>query len=260
MAQIRAQLIRYAPAHRMDVHTDGCHRLSILTAGGLAESGSSRTEIAKVGSVGLKASNFRHSNHFGPSGATIVSVVLAEGHPPAPWRWRHGGAASLLGLRLAAALRRGEGGEAEECVHALLGRFASERGPSPPACPRLERVRRRLEAGSGEESPAGTPSIEAIARAERMHPVSLGRAFRRRFGCSITEYRQRLRAAAVARALLETDATLVEIAQDQLFADLSHMTRVFRRLLGVPPGEFRAVLRDPVPGLDSFNTEWRLSA
>jgi AraC-like DNA-binding protein len=64
----------------------------------------------------------------------------------------------------------------------------------------------------------------------------------------------------VARALLETDRTLVEIAQDHDFADLSHLTRVFRRELGVPPGAFRRALREPEPGLESFNTEWSLSA
>ncbi|HMB69780.1 MAG TPA: hypothetical protein VKU85_10730 [bacterium] len=52
----------------------------------------------------------------------------------------------------------------------------------------------------------------------------------------------------------------MEIAQDHGFADLSHLTRVFRRELGVPPGTFREILGDPEPGLDSFNTEWKLSA
>lgn len=262
MPELRAQLIRYAPGHRMDDHTDGCHRLSILVAGGLAESDRSRTESAGVGSVGLKASSFVHRNRFGPAGATIVSVRLpggtlerlAGGRALAPWRWRHDGGALLTGLRLAVALRRGDGGESEQCLRALLERFPA--APEPPllGASRLERIRRRLEAV------AAPPSVEALADEERMHPVSLGRAFRRCFGCSITQYRQRVRAAAVARALLETERTLVEIAQDHEFADLSHMTRVFRRSLGLPPGEFRAALRDPDPGLDSFNTEWRLSA
>jgi AraC-like DNA-binding protein len=261
LREIRAQLIRYAPGYRMDDHSDGCHRLSILVAGDLAESDRTRTEIAGVGSVGLKASSFVHRTRFGSGGATIVSVrlpgaaleSLSGRSPLPPWMWRHGCAARLLGLRLAAALRRDEGGEAEECVRALLGRVAARPEPATPS-PRLERVRRRLE------SEPARASVDALAEEARMHPVSLGRAFRRRYGCSLTTYRQRLRVAAVARELLAGPRTLVEIAQDHDFADLSHLTRVFRRELGVPPGAFRRALRVPEPGLDSFNTEWRLSA
>jgi AraC-like DNA-binding protein len=231
-------------------------------AGDLAESDRSRTELAGVGSVGLKASSFVHRNRFGPAGTTIVSVRLAGsaldryagGRAPAPWSWRHGGAAGLTGLRLAAALRRGEGGEAEACVHELLDSFSARPQPLALPSPRLDRVRRRLEARPDRAS------VESLAEAEGMHPVSLGRAFRRRFGCSLTVYRQRLRVAAVARALLGGERTLVEIAQDHGFADLSHLTRVFRRELGLPPGALRETLRDPEPGLESFNTEWRLSA
>lgn len=264
MAEIRAQLIRYVPGRRMADHTDGCHRLSVVVAGGLLESDRRGAELGGVGSVGLKASNLVHRNRFGPAGTTIVSVRLTDDAVrrlagrrarPAPWRWHHGGVASLLGLRLAAALRRGEGGEAEECLRRLLPRFDDAAAPPSAATARMERIRRALEA-----SPAASPSVDAMAGAERMHPVSLGRAFRRTYGCSITEYRQRLRVAAAARALLESGTSLVDAALDLGFADLSHFTRVFRRLLGVPPGEFRAALRDPEPGLDSFNTQWRLSA
>ncbi len=264
MAEIRAQLIRYLPGRRMDDHVDGCHRLSVVVAGANLESARTGAERGGVGSVGLKASNLVHRNRFGPAGTTIVSVRLTDdairrlaGRQAAlaPWRWHHGGAPSLLALRLAAALRRGEGGVAEESLRRLLTRFDTAAAPLPPASERMERIRHALEA-----TPAANPSVDAMAGTVRMHPVSLGRAFRRTYGCSITEYRQRLRVAAAARVLLETDTALVDAALDFGFADLSHFTRVFRRMLGVPPGEFRAALRDVEPGLDSFNTQWRLPA
>lgn len=268
MAEIRAQLIRYVPGRRMTDHADGCHRLSVVVGGSLMESDRSRAETGGVGSVGLKASNLVHRNRFGPAGATIVSVRLADDAVRrlagrraglAPWQWHHGGAPSLLALRLAAALRRGEGAEAEECIRRLLARFdaAAVPPPVPPAVAgaRTERIRGALEA-----DPVASPTVEAMADAEGVHPASLGRAFRRAYGCSITEYRQRLRVDAAARTLLQSDTTLVDTALDLGFADLSHFTRVFRRLLGVPPGAFRAALRDVEPGLDSFNTQWRLSA
>ncbi len=250
----------------MPSHVDGIRRLSILIFGEQNEARREKTEHAQVGSVALKDPELVHSNRFGNDGTTIVSVILPDealdalGHRPSgllPWQWRHGGPDSLIGLRLASALCRMDGPVVEDCLYVLLGRFASRSveivTPEPA---RLLRIRDRLN-----EEPGLAPSVRKLASEEGIHPVSLGRAFRRTFGCSITRYRQRARAFTVARELAADGEPLVGIAVDSGFSDQSHMSRVFRRELGVPPGAFRKSLHlhSPSTGLESFKTEWSVT-
>jgi AraC-like DNA-binding protein len=218
-------------------------------------------EVAAVGSVVLKDPELLHRNRFGDDGSVIVSVILPNAAVDAlgyrasalhDWRWQHAGPAALSGLRLASALRRADGRAVEECLHDLLGGFLSHPpGAATPAPERLRRIRDRLH-----EEPDPPPSVRELAAAEGMHPVSLGRAFRRAFGCSITRYRQRVRAGLVARALAAGGEALAGIALDGGFSDQSHMNRVFRRELGVPPGTYRRSFEPPAAGLESFKTEW----
>ena len=67
----------------------------------------------------------------------------------------------------------------------------------------------------------------------------LARSFRRHHRCTMGDYLRRLRVGHVRRALRGTDLPLAEIAVQAGFADQSHCTRVFRRLLGVTPGRYR---------------------
>jgi AraC family transcriptional regulator len=265
MLQVRANLIRYAPDVRMNPHTDGCRRLSVLVAGRLAEGHRRREEIADPGSVALKAAGLDHHNRFGPNGTTIISAIVpdrlaerlgCDADVLRPWQWHHAGSPTLEGLRLAAALRRNDGAATEGALRNLLRSFSirpAGRSPGARIPPGIRRIRDHLH------TRIELPNVEHLAEQEGLHPVSLGRAFRRHFGCSITRYRQRQRIASVAQALVRTEDALVDIALDHGFADLSHMTRVFRREMGAPPGAFRAALRQPAEGLKSFNTEWSVS-
>ncbi len=265
MPELVANLIRYEPHEHMTPHVDGCRRLSVVVAGSLSESDSARVEHATVGSTALKAPGFVHHNRFGHEGAIVVSAVLPDGAVArlghragtlADWRWHHSGEARLLGLRLAAALRLGDTRTAASALHAVLSTFArSASSPSPASAPVPAVVRRVRD--SLRTDPLAAPSVAEMARHEDVHPVSLCRAFHRHVGCSITRYRQRRRVAAAARELIAGRA-LVDVAFDLGFSDLSHLTRVFRRELGFPPGAFRRALAD-AGRFDSFKTEWALA-
>jgi AraC-like DNA-binding protein len=263
----------------MRPHVDGCRRLSVLVAGEQEEWHGLSYVQSGFGSVAIKAPEAVHSNIFGPAGTTMVSVYLTDAalrefgfdaNAIVPWQWHDYGSADLTGLRLAAGLRRRNAALVEECLIELLGRFSSEELPEgtraltpSPVAPsasgsaavlapaRVRRVRDRLY-----DEPDAVPSIRRWAAEEGMHPFSLGRAFRRAFGVSITQYRQRVRVAAVARSLLNGGGALVDLALDHGFADSSHMSRVFRRHIGAPPGAFQASLRPAAGRFDSFKTEW----
>ena len=86
-------------------------------------------------------------------------------------------------------------------------------------------------------------SLNEIATAAGVHPVHLARVFRHHFGCTPGDYLRRVRVEAACRQLAETDTPLVEIAFLVGFADQSHLTKTFRRLMRMTPGEFRRTAR-----------------
>lgn len=281
MIPIRAQRIRYEPGRVMPAHVDGHRRLSILLSGTLDERDSARTEHATPGSVGLKAPRFEHTSTFGPDGTTILSLLLPEdvlarfGLRPrevAAWRWRHTPADRAASLALAAASARGDGTAVTRALPAVLCAFRRTCPAQDPPHP-LVALRDALA-----DAPAEPPDVRALAERHGMHAVSLGRAFRRHFGCSMTRFRQRVRVADAALHVVGTEAPLTQIALDHGFADASHMTRLFRRELGTCPGSLRRVLRAAARGLgtrglctrglctrglstrglESFKTEWTI--
>lgn len=109
-------------------------------------------------------------------------------------------------------------------------------GAAPRALPGwLTRAAEALNDLSGE----ATLEIRQVARIVGVHSVHLARAWRRHFGHGPSEAVRRLRVARAAE-LLGRGAALAEIALAAGFADQSHMTRAFRRDLGVTPAKFRA--------------------
>jgi AraC-like DNA-binding protein len=243
----------------MGPHVDGHRRLSLVLAGSVSEKGAHREVHATAGSVGLKAACFGHQTRFGDAGATVLSVLLPDellahlgsSAALAAGRWRDSDTATLAAMRLALALGREDPAGAAHALRALLPEFLAAGSPARHVPARIGRIVADLEAFM-------PLPVEELADRERVHPVVLGRQFRQALGCSITAYRQRRRVARVARALAGGRDALVDVALDHGFSDLSHMTRVFRRELEAPPGEFRSALGMGHERLDSFKTEWRL--
>jgi AraC family transcriptional regulator len=86
-------------------------------------------------------------------------------------------------------------------------------------------------------------SLGQMAEAAGVHPVTLARAFRKAYGCSMGEYLRRLRIGRAARQLAESITPLAEIALAAGFADQSHFSNVFRRQTGMSPSAFRRSVR-----------------
>lgn len=82
----------------------------------------------------------------------------------------------------------------------------------------------------------------ALASRAGVHPTHLCRVFRRFRGQTISDAIMRARVQYVARRLADPDASLAAIADDAGFADQSHMTRVFKRMTGSPPGAHRGAV------------------
>jgi AraC family transcriptional regulator len=85
--------------------------------------------------------------------------------------------------------------------------------------------------------------LASLASSIGIHPTHLCRAFRRFRGHTVSEAILAARVAYVARRLTESDESLTEIGAEAGFADQSHMTRIFKRITGYPPGEHRRRLQ-----------------
>ncbi len=86
-------------------------------------------------------------------------------------------------------------------------------------------------------------TLSDISDAVGVHPVHLSRVFRKHHRCTIGDYIRRLRIEYASRQILTSKATLVEIATAVGFSDQSHFSRIFKRVIGVTPTEYRATHR-----------------
>ena len=82
-------------------------------------------------------------------------------------------------------------------------------------------------------------SMTELATAVGVSPWHLARGFRSHLRTSPGDYVRRLRVEWAAERLLRTDAPVAEIAVAAGFSDQSHLTREFRRQLGVTPLAYR---------------------
>jgi len=86
-------------------------------------------------------------------------------------------------------------------------------------------------------------TLGELAAAVGVHPVTLARAFRRSFGCSVGEYLRRLRIERAAAQLGGSETPLATIALTAGFADQSHFSNLFRRETGMSPSAYRRAVR-----------------
>ena len=86
-------------------------------------------------------------------------------------------------------------------------------------------------------------SIAYLSNELDISPSHLCREFKKGLGLSIGEYIQNLRISEACRMLKVPTASLLKIALDTGFADQSHFTRAFKKVMGVTPARYRAMIR-----------------
>jgi len=89
-------------------------------------------------------------------------------------------------------------------------------------------------------------SLGALADLAGMHPMTLTKKFRRRHGCSMGEFRQRVRAERAFYRVVKQFAPLSDISLICGYADQSHMTREFRRFFALTPAFLRRATAEKV--------------
>lgn len=103
-------------------------------------------------------------------------------------------------------------------------------GKEPQA---VQRVREYLAAHYPENI-----SLDTIAQVANLSPFYLIRTFRKCVGLPPHEYLTQIRVSR-AKILLLQGYAIAQVAQDTGFADQSHLTRHFKRIVGVTPGQYQ---------------------
>lgn len=198
--------------------------------------------MVEPGDVLLKSNTVAHEDRFSESGARVLSIAaddaeFAQLRPTAALCWRRLRSASALrlALTLVDAAQAGDRQTLRLAAADLLSE-GDDTGKRRPAPRWLARLKEELET-------VGLKNVEMAARAAAagVHPAHLSRVFRQCFGVSVTAHAQfhSMRRAYVA---LARGASLSEAALEAGFYDQSHMSRVFRRVIGRTPGACRRLL------------------
>jgi AraC family transcriptional regulator len=214
------------------------------------------TEMWRGGSVACSSSTLkitpageRHCDHFSLSDVRGLLIEADDRQVAAIRPYSavlderlsfHGGLLSGIGWRVHHEMQRMDS-SAPLAIEGLLLELVAgasrlmERNGKGRDRPRwLEDARERIHTEL-----AARPSLSGLAHEVGVHPVTLARAFRRSFGCTVGEYVRDLRLERAARQLAQTQMSLAEIALEAGFSDQSHFSNLFRHRTGMPPSRFR---------------------
>jgi AraC-like DNA-binding protein len=151
----------------------------------------------------------------------------------------HGGALSTIASRIFSEFHARdsvsslmiEGLALEFATYAARGGDAADRGLAPAW---LRRTVEYLHDRMLDEI-----HLDELASLAGVHPAHLSRAFRKHYRCSVGQYVRRMRIDLAVRELTETQHSIAEIAAQLGFADQSHFSRVFVKLIGLTPARYR---------------------
>ena len=104
-----------------------------------------------------------------------------------------------------------------------------------PVDPRVRKLLSLLRGGTFE----GVVSLDVLAEAVGLSPSRLMHVFTESIGIPLRPYLSWLRLQRAAAAIVSGKASLTEAAHAAGFADAAHMTRSFKRMLGVAPSLLR---------------------
>jgi len=88
-------------------------------------------------------------------------------------------------------------------------------------------------------------TLAEIAKTVGVHPVHLSQVFHKYYNCTVGLYIRQRRIEFACQTLANSTMPLSEIALAAGFSDQSHLARMFKRHMGIPPSQYRELLRKP---------------
>lgn len=241
----------YTPGHRLARHAHERPFFSMLVQGDFREVHDRGVRHCGPASLVFYPEHEPHRERFGDTGGRGFHVEVGtpwlERMREEGWTYAAGSFQSVgarlnaLMVRLHASFLSGASAlAAEEIVVEMLSCVTDTddlgHEASPPAW--LTRVRDRIHAGYRDAI-----RVADLADEAGVHPVHVGRVFRRHHGMTIAEYVRALRIEDARRALFDTTRSLTSIALATGFSDQAHFSRRFKEVVGVPPGRYRTLVQ-----------------
>ncbi|WP_455925534.1 helix-turn-helix domain-containing protein [Pseudomonas putida] len=129
----------------------------------------------------------------------------------------------------------------ESTLLELVGQVFERSGATTPrALPSeqqaVSRIRKKLEEEFDQDI-----ALQTLAQLVDLDPLYLIRVFKKHVGVSPHSYQIQIRVGRVQQ-LLRAGVSLAEAAFTCGFFDQSHMTRAFKKVVGITPGRFRTTL------------------
>jgi AraC family transcriptional regulator len=237
--------VTHANARVVPLHAHSHAFFSMLVTGRYREWFGEGHWDARPLAMVLRPAQAEHRDEIGPDGALFLCVDIA----PSYWNALADAGACLqrrafddrpmscVALRLLAELcekRAGWRVVAESLVNELVAEYVADSSRVQRREPLwLRRALARLH------DDRANVSLGAVAADLDLHPVHVSRMFKRHLGVTVSQYLRELRLLRTARGLLESQESLAALADDNGFADQSHMTREFSRATSWSPAKLR---------------------
>ena len=250
----------YQPRTELKPHAHADAYLCLVVRGGHRETAGAQERHCTPSTVVFHPAGERHANEFCGAGAHLFrcemdAAWLSRLHDAgvrldAPGEYR-AGAPAQLASRMFAELHARDS-MSPLIIDALALEFAAwtARLRTPRLRQRapewMSRVRDYLHAHVAEEI-----ALDRLASEAGVHAAHLSRVFRASEGCSVGEYVRRLRVERAAGQLATTSTSISGIAAATGFADQSHFSRVFSRIIGTTPARYRKLHRSVAQSRDS---------
>lgn len=128
----------------------------------------------------------------------------------------------------------------------VMGQLILRHASNAPAEKKMGPERRAVQQAMAliDSDPADSISLESLSRQVGLSPFYLSRLFQRHTGLPPHAYRKQRRIQQ-ARRLLKAQIPIAQVAAETGFADQSHLTRHFKQIVGVTPGQYATGLDLP---------------
>src|SRR4030095_2024140 len=237
----------YAPDFKTPSHSHPEAYFCLILDGSSRQTYGSKTRVREPLTTAFYPPNELQSESFGRAGGRIFNVEMDS-------RWlRHfreysvieeesndyrGGAVAWLMGKLYHEFRRMDHtsalmieGLTLEIIAETSRQFAASKNHTSRW---LEHARDILH-----EQFADNLTLACLANLVGVHPVYLASSFRKKYHCTVGEYRQRLRIEFACRELSKAHSSLAQIALAAGFSNQAHFSKTFKRFTGTTPAKYR---------------------
>jgi AraC family transcriptional regulator len=232
----------YAPDLKLPEHSHQEPDFCFVLTGSFTEISGKQVRYCRPGSLLFHPPGEAHSDHF-HTNARCFSLQFG-GCNPSRWQTavsRQGGRLSQLAARLYCEFCRPDQ-VSRIMIEGLALQMMAETYRQTTVSARVAPLWLEEAKNILEEQFSDRPTPGSLATSVGVHPVHLAREFRRFYGCTITGYVMKRRLDFACQEMLNSGASLSEIALAAGFFDQSHFTRTFKAQMGISPNQYRGTL------------------